>query len=492
MQPSLASVPVSALLLLLSGCMVGPDFHPPATPTDLTFTAPDEQPVTEQDIKLGERIEGEWWDLFGSRDLSAVVKQATESNRTVASAEAKLSQAREAVAAASGGLLPQADLAAAASRQKVSLAAFGFNGASGFGPPGGSLPPFSLFTLGPSVSYALDIFGGTRRTIEQRAAEADNKAFLVDAAYLTVSGNAVAAALTMASIASQLKQVDAIIAEDERTLALVRSARAAGAVSNVDVLSAESQLANDRTLTAPLKQQLSVARHALALLVGATPGSWTPPAFDLEALTLPRAIPVTLPSELVHQRPDILAAEADLHAASAAVGVATARLYPSITLSASVTQEANDLGHIFTGPANVWSLAAGLTAPLFHGGTLSAEKRAAVDAYQASLADYQQVVLQSFAQVADLLEALAHDGEQLEAQRRALDASNASLGLTRESYQAGNIGLLQVLDSERLNQQARLGYVRARSQQFLDTAQLYVALGGGWWDWAKGAAQPAS
>jgi len=490
MKPTLAAA--SALLLLLSGCMVGPDFRPPAAPTDLTFTAPDEQPVTEQDIKLGERIEGEWWDLFASHDLSAVVKQATEGNRTVASAEAKLAQAREAVAAASGGLLPQADLAAAASRQKVSLAAFGFNGVSGFAPPGGSLPPFSLFTLGPSVSYALDIFGGTRRTIEQRAAEADNKAYRADAAYLTVSGNAVAAALTMASIASQLKQVDAIIAEDERTLALVRGARAAGAVSNVDVLSAESQLANDRTLTAPLKQQLSVARHALALLVGATPGSWTPPPFDLDALTLPRAIPVTLPSELVHQRPDILAAEADLHAASAAVGVATARLYPSITLTASVTQEANDLGHIFTGPANVWSLAAGLTAPLFHGGTLTAEKRAAVDAYQASLADYQQVVLQSFAQVADLLEALAHDGEQLEAQRRALDASNASLSLTRESYQAGNIGLLQVLDSERLNQRARLGFVQARAQQFLDTAQLYVALGGGWWDWVKPAAAPAS
>lgn len=482
MKPSLASASAAALLLLLCGCMVGPDFHPPAAPTDLTFTAPDEQPVTEQEIKLGERIEGEWWSLFGSAPLSAIVKQATESNRSVAAAEARLAEAREQVAATSGGLWPHVDLAASAGRQKVSLAALGLSG-GGFGPIGGSLPPFSLFTLGPSVSYALDIFGGTRRAIEQGAAEADNRAYLAAAAYLTVSGNAVASALAMAALASQLKEVDAIIAEDQRTLELVRSARAAGAVSNVDVLSAESQLANDRTLTAPLKQQLSVARHALAVLLGVTPGAFTPPAFDLDALALPRAVPVNLPSELVHQRPDILAAEASLHAASAAVGVATARLYPSITLSASVSQESNDIGHLLTGPANVWNLAGNLLAPIFHGGTLSAEKRAAADAFRASLADYQQVVLQSFAQVADLLEALAHDGEQLEAQRRALDASNASLALTRESYQAGNIGLLQVLDAERLWQQARLGYVRARTQQFLDTAQLYVALGGGWWSW---------
>jgi NodT family efflux transporter outer membrane factor (OMF) lipoprotein len=488
MKMSSPRVAASAALLLLAGCTVGPDFHAPDAPADRAFTAPDEQPVTDQEIKLGQRIEGEWWDLFGSPPLSGVVKQANASNRTLAAAEARLAQAREAVIAAAGGLLPQMDLAAAASRQKVSLAAFGLSGA-GFGPSGGgSLPPFSLFTLGPSVSYALDVFGGTRRGIEQRAAEADDTSYRLAAAYLTVSGNAVAASLTMASVASQLKEVDAIVAEDESTLDLVRSARAAGAVSNVDVLSAESQLANDRTLVAPLKQQLSVARHALGLLLGATPASWNPPAFDLDSLTLPRAIPVTLPSELVHQRPDILSAEANLHAASAAVGVATARLYPSITLSASVTQETGDIGHLFTGPANVWNLAAGLTAPLFHGGTLSAEKRAAVDAYQAALADYQQIVLQSFAQVADLLEALAHDGEQLAAQRRAMEASNASLALTRESYRAGNIGLLQVLDAERLNQQARLGFVRARAQQFLDTAQLYVALGGGWWNWTPKAA----
>jgi NodT family efflux transporter outer membrane factor (OMF) lipoprotein len=475
------------VLLLVAGCTVGPDFHTPEAPSDRAFTAPDEAPVTDQEIRLGERIEGEWWDLFGSQPLSGIVKQATASNRTLAAAEARLAQAREVVTAASGGLLPQIDLAAAASRQKVSLAAFGLSG-TGFGPASGSLPPFSLFTLGPSVSYALDIFGGTRRTIEQRAAEADNKSYLLAAAYLTVSGNAVASALTMAGLASQLKEVEAIVAEDQRTVALVRSAQAAGAVSNVDVLSAESQLANDRTMVAPLKQQLSVARHALGLLLGVTPASWTPPAFDLDALRLPRAIPVSLPSELVHQRPDVLAAEADLHAASAAVGVATARLYPSITLSASVTQESNDIGHLFTGPANVWSIAGSLLAPIFHGGTLSAEKRAAADAFQAALADYQQIVLQSFAQVADLLEALAHDGEQLAAESRAMDASNASLALTRESYRAGNIGLLQVLDAERLNQQARLGYVRARTQQFLDTAQLYVALGGGWWDGMKPAA----
>jgi len=243
-------------------------------------------------------------------------------------------------------------------------------------------------------------------------------------------------------------------------------------------LIARSQLENDRTLLPPLRQQLSVARHALAILVGQPPAEWSAPKFDLDRFTLPRELPLSLPSELVHDRPDIMAAEAQLHAASATIGVATANLYPQITLSVSVGQQALTLGHFFEAGSNIWSLAGGLTAPIFHGGTLEAERQGAIDAYRASLANYEQTVLTSFGQVADVLQALTHDAEELVAQRHALEAADASLSLTRLSYSAGNVGVIQVLDAQRLHEQARLGYVRAEAQRFQDTAQLYLALGG--------------
>jgi NodT family efflux transporter outer membrane factor (OMF) lipoprotein len=225
-----------------------------------------------------------------------------------------------------------------------------------------------------------------------------------------------------------------------------------------------------------LRQQLAVARHALAVLIGELPANWQPPRFDLTDFALPLDLPVSLPSALIHDRPDIMGAEAQLHAASAEVGVATANLYPQIDLTASFSEQGLIDGGVGALPA--WSLAAGLTAPLFHGGTLSAERRAAVDAYQASLETYKQTVLQSFGQVADVLEALAHDAEQLSAQQHAMQVAAASLRLTRLSYSEGNANIIQVLDAQRLSQQAQLGYVRAQIQRRQDTAQLFLAMGG--------------
>ncbi len=251
-------------------------------------------------------------------------------------------------------------------------------------------------------------------------------------------------------------------------------------MARTDVLSAETQLANDHTALPPLRQQLSSARHALSILTGRSPAEWSPPEFALADFTLPRDLPLTLPSALVRQRPDILAAEAQLHADSAAIGVATAQLYPNITLSASLDQEALAAGSLFNAVNTFWSLAAGLTAPLFHGGTLEAQRRAAIDTYRASLATYEQTVLQAFQQVADSLQALAHDAEQIDAERQVLDAASAALDLQQQSYAAGKTNILQLIDAERSYQQARLGSAKAEAQRLLDTAQLFVALGGGW------------
>ncbi|MGC3980303.1 MAG: efflux transporter outer membrane subunit [Steroidobacteraceae bacterium] len=259
---------------------------------------------------------------------------------------------------------------------------------------------------------------------------------------------------------------------------MIQSAFDAGSVSRVDVLSAQSQVANDETLLPSLRQQLSAARHALSVLMGQAPGNWQAPIFQLTNFELPATLPVALPSELAHQRPDILAAEAQLHAATAAVGVATANLYPRITLSASFSQQSLEAGELFNASNRAWSLISGLTAPIFDGGRLRAEQRAARAQVQAEAARYQQVVLQSFAQVADALDALSHDEELLAAQRQASGIAEQNLSLTRDSYSEGNVGVLQVLDSERAYQQAKLGYVRAQAQRLQDTARLFLSLGG--------------
>jgi NodT family efflux transporter outer membrane factor (OMF) lipoprotein len=221
------------------------------------------------------------------------------------------------------------------------------------------------------------------------------------------------------------------------------------------------------------------------VLAGRSPAEWTPPDFDLDTLSIPVELPVSLPSELVRERPDILAAEAQLHAASAAIGVATAQLYPSVNLSAAWSRQAQTVGGLLDGNASAWSLVAGLAAPIFHGGTLEAQRQAALANFEAQFATYRQTVISAFGQVADVLRALEHDAELLAAQRTAAELAGASLSLTQESYAAGQASFLQVLEAQRLFQQSRLGYARARGQRYLDTAQLFAAMGGAWRDWEK-------
>ena len=470
----------AVLATVLTGCTLGPDFQSPDAPATPGYTAPGEVKPGDarlrQTIAMGDKVTADWWMLFRSPALDRLVKQAIAGSHTLEAAKARLAASQETVTATASALYPQVGFNASVTREKVTPTGFGLS------PSQFALPPnFNLFQVGPTASYDLDLFGGTRRRVEQQGALADYQRYEVAAAYMTLTGDTVMQAVQVAGLRAQVKAIGDILAIDRQNLGLVETERKAGAVPDSDVVIAQSQLAADETLLPPLDQQLSVAKHALSVLLGRAPGDWLAPDFDLAALTLPMNVPVSLPSALVRQRPDVLEAEAQLHAASAQIGVATAQLYPDITLSGAIGAEALDPGHLFNPGSLVWSIAAGLAQPVFDGGLRQAQRRAALDSFKASAADYQQVVVQSLGQVADLLQALNHDADLLAAQKRALDTASESVRLQRINYGAGGTGVLNLLEAQRQYQRALLGYVQAQARRFQDTAQLLVAMGGGWW-----------
>lgn len=470
----------------LAGCTVGPDFARPPKPAVTEYLAePSALPTAGQTdvmqhLQRDVPPDSRWWTAFGSQALDDTVSLAIAGSPTLDTARATLAQAQQAIVVARGGLYPQLDLDASAQRSRARTPSTA----------GGSHGTGNLFTVGPTVSYALDLFGGTRRQIEAQTALADVQRYQLAAAYLTLTGNTVTQALTAAIAREQLRAIADVIAVDKRNVELVEIERHVGKAAMTDVLAARSQLAADLALSPPLEQQLNAADHALAILVGKTPAQWQPPPFDFAMLTLPATIPVTLPSVWLESRPDIGAAESQLHAASAAIGVATAQLYPNIALSASWTQAATSMGPLFDSANGLWTVAAALTAPLFHGGALNAQKQAAVDAFDAQLGIYRETVLQAFGQVADVLRALQHDADELAAERVALDSAQASLALLQESYRVGTASLVEVLQAQRLYAQARLGYARAKGQRYLDTAQWFAAMGGAAQSWAANQGQP--
>jgi len=459
---------------VLTGCAAsrGPDYVPPADPQETRYrperraaTDP-EGAVARQHMNGRAEVPRRWWQAFGSPEIDALVTRAIAASPTLESAQASVAQADALVRAAGGSLYPQLSLQATATRGN-SAAIKGGTGAAG-----------NQLGIGPLLTYAPDVFGSTARRIELARAQADLQFAQQAAAELALAGNTTVQAIALAGARAQALAAQDIVALDERNVELVRVATEGGKSAHLDLLTAESQLASDRALLPPLLQQESVAVHALAVLQGRATAEPVPPLLDLEALTVPADVPLVLPSQLVRRRPDIAAAEAQLHEANAAIGIATAQLYPSVTLSASWTSVAATAGGLFGSGTSVWNLAADLLAPVFSGHALQAQRDAAVEAYAAQLADYRQVVLQAFAQLADLLDALDHDAALAFATRRALDAASTVAELTQQSYQVGQANLLQLLDAQRQYQQARLADVRARAQQLGDTAQLFIAMGG--------------
>ncbi|MDB5996592.1 MAG: hypothetical protein JWP42_3728 [Pseudomonas sp.] len=451
---------VMAVLMFLSACTVGPDYQMPAPSSSQHYDQQAEQRLEQsRTIDLGKPVSGDWWSAFQSPKLDTVVRRAIAGNLELVAADATIRQAASSVAAAEGALYPQVDFAAQAGRQRTHSA---------------KEPSISNFyAIGPRVGFDLDVFGANKRQVEQQQAFTALQKHRYEAAYLTLTGSVASQALLLASANAQMQAVEKLLANDAKNLDLVRMAHLNGSTTQIDVSLAETRLAQDRTLLPPLAQQRDSARHALSILTGKGPADWVAPDFDLTEFVLPANVPVSVPSEMARARPDVRQAEAELHIASAAVGVATANLYPHVTLSASLAQAASG-----NGGAALWGFAAGLAGPIFYGGTLKAERQAAVEGYNATLASYQQTVISSFGQVADTLQAINHDAEENLAQEDALRAAETSLRLNQQAYALGENSILQVLETERAYQQALLGRIRVKTAQYLDTVQLYVALGG--------------
>ena len=474
-------LPILLAATALAGCTVGPDFARPQTPGVSGYQPPSEQRVAVRGapaVTLGAAPAQRWWTAFGSPEMDALVDRAIANNRSLAASNATLAAARDELRAVAGRRLPQIDANARVDQQQVNLAGFGFSGNNPLAPGGN--PEFHLYSVGGGISYDLDLFGGLRRQVEQSAAQVEAQQRQTEAAHLSIAGQVVNQVLTVAAIRAQVATANALLAEDLRNVDLTQKRRKGGEGTLVEVLNAQSQYTADRGDIPQLEQQLAEARHLLATLVGIAPSELGETEFDIAKLTLPTAIPVALPSELVHRRPDILQAEADLHAAAAGIGVATARLYPDITLGATLTQGAPGIGDLVKNAFRGYDIFAGVTAPIFHGGTLKAQRAAAINRAKASEATYQQTVLTAFGQVADLLSAIQSDARSVVNQRESVAVAERSRHLSQRSYQVGNSGILQVLETERLYQRARNGLVLAQTRQFLNVARLYVATAGGW------------
>lgn len=460
----------------LAGCTVGPDFVRPAAPSFGAYDndqAPPAALSSPSPIAFGQALPAQWWDLFHTPALPEVLNQAIAANQTLAAARATLAQAQEGIVQARSTWYPVVSLGASAGRSIVG------NGTNQYfyGP---STTVSNQFSLGPSISYTFDIVGQTARTVEQATANAENQRYQLVAAYLTLTSSAVTQAITLAMTQKLLATAEDLIKNDEKNLELVQKSFRIGTAAQTDVLTAQSQLENDRTQLPALHQQLSVARHALSILVGQAPSQWRTPDFNFGSFQMPVAIPVSLPSELVRQRPDILSAEALLHADSAAIGIAAAQLYPSLTLSATDTYQSAALNTLLKTTSKLVSVTTNGNWTLFQGGTLESQKRAAKDAYQAQLATYRQTVLTAFGQVADALRAIDNDAESLRLAQNALNISTASLRLQRASYSAGKSNVLQLLVSENSFAQASMNLIRVQGQRLQDCVMLFSALGGGW------------
>jgi NodT family efflux transporter outer membrane factor (OMF) lipoprotein len=468
--------------LILGGCEVGPDFHRPEAPKASTYT-PESLPAAtaSADVHGGEAqqfiaardIPGEWWSLYRSPALDGLIAEAIKGNPNLDAARSALTQAHELQLAGVGQLFPTVTGSAGATREKFSGATFGFNGAS-------SSSVFSVNTASLNVSYVFDVFGGTRRNIESLEAQTEVERFQLEAAYLSLTANVVTTAVQEASLRGQIAATQQIIDIESDELQRLQRDFAAGATDNTAVLQQAATLAQTRATLPPLQKSLAETRDELAVLLGRVPSNAPATDFDVADLELPQELPVTLPSQLVEQRPDIRAAEAQLHSASAQIGVATANMLPQLSLSASLGSVSS--GALLQPGTGVWSLGGSLLQPLFEGGTLLHKKRASEAAFGEAAAQYRNTVLTAFQNVADALHALQLDADALNAQLASEHAAAESLTVARRQFQYGSITYLTLLNAEQTYQQAHIALVEAQAARFSDTAALFQALGGGWWN----------
>ena len=472
--------------MVLAACAVGPQFHAPAAP-DVALT-PNALPHATQmaDGKAqvfasAGDISGDWWHLYHSPELNALINAALANNPTLQASQGTLLAAEEDFRAGQGALFPSLSGSFQDERQKISAGELASFGASQGGGKRG-IPPFTLYNASLNVSYSLDIFGGERRQLESLQAQALYERYELEAAYLTLTSNIVTAAVNEASLRAQIDDTNKVVADEQHELKILNVQLNLGGTARANVLSQQAALAQSQATLPPLQEQLAQLRNQLADYVGIFPGDFHAADFTLAALHLPRTIPVSLPSAIVAQRPDIGAAAAQLHEASANLGVADANMLPKITLSAGMGYEALSTGGLFLPQNMLWSLVAGVTQPIFQGGELAAKRRAAVDNLKVAGAQYQGTVIAAFQNVADALAALQYDAASLAAAQAAMDAAAQSLAVTQNAYRLGAQPFTAVLSAQTSYQNAAIAQVKARAARLADTAALFQALGGGWWN----------
>ncbi len=415
----------------------------------------------------------DWWALFRSPQLDAVIKEAMRNNPGLAAAEANLRASQNEMRSGYGIFYPAVNADASASRERFALLSFGQKAPSNV---------FNLFTLSASVSYALDVFGGQRRLVEGLGAEADVAQASERAAYLALAANIVNTVVAAAGYRAEIEATQQLIELQKEQVEIAKVQAEAGTVPYANVLSLQSQLASYEATIPQLTQKLDQSEDLLAALAGHPPAEWQAPPVRLADLALPTALPVSLPSHLVRQRPDILAAEATAHAASANIGVATAAMLPSISLNGSYEALTNSTSSLFPSNGRAWNVGASATAPLFQGGTLWFKRKAAISQYDEAMALYRQTVLGAFEQVADVLHALDHDAAALLAEDQALAAAAEALRLVQIDYDAGIATYLDVLLADTQFHQATIADLQAIAVRYQDTVALFAALGGGWWN----------
>jgi len=474
---------VSLALLITAGCAVGPNFKRPAapnipgyTPTPPTTTSgsPNVAGGEAQTFAEGQDIPGDWWTIFHSKPLNDLIERSLKNNPDLKSAQAALLVARENVLAQRGAYYPSVSGSFSATRAKTSQEISPV--------PNASIFQYSLFTPEVSVSFVPDVFGLNRRTVESLKAQQEQARFVVAATNITLSSNVVAAAIEEASLRAEIDATNELIKINTNMLAALRRQFEQGYVGRLDVAAQEAQLAQVAATLPPLLKQLAQQRDLLAVLSGGFPQEDLAEKFELSSLQLPQELPLTLPSKLVEQRPDVRQAEENLHAASALIGIARANRLPSLNLTGDIGSMALAFGNLFSAGTGFRDVTAGLTQPIFQGGTLMHKERAARAAYIQADEQYRSTVLTAFQNVADTLHALRQDADGLKAAVAARDAAKVTLDLTTRQMQVGYVNYLALLNAEQNYQQAVINLVEAQSNRFADTAALFQALGGGWWN----------
>jgi len=464
---------------LLSACAVGPDYARPDVDKGADYSREPLPQATAaaggvaggaaQRFAAGQDIPGQWWQLFHSPELNALVEQALKANPDAAAAQASLRQANELVYAGQSSFFPSVSGSVSQTRERMGFFTF---------------PPqvFNIASASLNISYSLDVFGGTRRQYESIKAQAEYQRFQLEATYLTLTSNVVNTAVLLASVRDQIAATELLIRSQSEALEILQSRQRLGAVSHADVLAQQATLAQTRATLPLLQKQLAQARNQLTAYLGRFPNQAPEESFSLSTLGLPEALPLSLPSSIVEQRPDVRAAEAQLHQASAEIGVAIANQLPQFSITGSLGSGARTLNGLFKTGTGVWSIVGSISQSIFDAGSLEHQKRAAVAAFDASAERYRGTVIGAFQDVANALRALESDADALKQQADAERAAQDSLNLTQGQYKIGAVSYPSLLSAQQTYQNAVLARVKAQAARHSDTAALFQALGGGWWN----------